>query len=102
MTKKIYISGPVSNKEPAKVLANKALFMVAEERLKAKGYEVINPCTLDHTNSVTWTGYMRVDIKELKKCDIIYMLKGWFFSKGAGIEFDYASRHNFEIIYEAI
>jgi hypothetical protein len=98
--KKIYISGAVSNKDPKKVLENKALFLVAEEKLKAQGYEVVNPCTLDHTNSVTWTGYMRVDLKELKKCDIIFMLRGWFNSKGAGIEYDYACRHDIEVIYE--
>jgi hypothetical protein len=81
--KKIYISGKISDM-PYDVAFEK--FERAENQLKAIGFEVINPMKLDHKNAVTWSDYMRTDIKALMDCDNIHMLSNWRSSEGAKLE----------------
>ncbi len=79
---KIYISGKISGIE------NQAteLFKNAENELKEKGFEVINPMALNHNHDKSWHSYMKEDVKALCDCNCIYMLKNWTDSKGAIIE----------------
>lgn len=87
--KRIYISGPISRIDRAVYLAN---FAKAEERLKARGYEVLNPTRLPPSRWL-WIykvlGYrltLLYDLWHLLRCDGITMLDGWEQSRGARLE----------------
>ena len=82
MATKIYISGKISGIE------NEApeLFAKAEKELQAKGFETVNPMTLNHEHDKSWHSYMKEDVKALCECDEIFMLSNWTDSKGAIIE----------------
>lgn len=81
--KKIYISGKISDMPYEEAFNN---FLKAEHALKQIGFEVVNPMKLDHKNAVTWSDYMRTDIKALMDCDNIFMLSNWRKSEGAKLE----------------
>ena len=61
MKTKIYISGKISGIE------NEApeLFSKAEKELQAKGFETVNPMTLNHQHDKSWHSYMKEDVKAL-------------------------------------
>lgn len=97
----IYISG--------RITGNKNFeqdFQKAEEELLEKGYKVIiNPLNLDEqvkkeVKNPTYTDYMRQDIEFLILCDEIYMLRGWWRSKGARLERHIAKVLGMKIIYQ--
>jgi hypothetical protein len=81
--KKIYISGKITGLPYEKAFEK---FERAENQLKAIGFEVVNPMKLDHKNALTWSDYMRTDIKALMECDNIFLLSNWRESKGAILE----------------
>jgi|WetSurMetagenome_2_1015567.scaffolds.fasta_scaffold02367_5 hypothetical protein len=81
---KIYISGPISGVKNNNFEAFEYAFYI----LFCKGYKPYNPLylTSDMPPSSTWRDYMRVCIKALMDCDRIYMLCGWWHSRGAWVE----------------
>jgi hypothetical protein len=95
---KIYISGKISGIE------NEAtqLFERAEKELQAKGFETVNPLTLNHEHDKSWHSYMKEDVKALCDCDSIYMLSNWVDSKGAIIEHTIAMYLGLNVQYERI
>ena len=102
--RQIYISGAISGLEEQ---ATRKRFIEAQERWQRMDFPVINPFDLydaakKHydTESITWGLLMRLDLKALEECQIIYMLKGWETSPGARIERDFAIRLGLEVIYE--
>ena len=63
--------------------------------------EPVNPMKeVPYTEGFKWQDYMLKDLELLAKCDTIYMLKNWYDSKGARIEFDFAVAMGVRIIYE--
>lgn len=97
----IYISGRITgNKNWEKQ------FKEAEEYLKSKGYKVIiNPLNLaeqvkKEIKNATYTDYMKQDIEILILCDDIYMLHGWWRSKGARLERHIAKVLGLGIVYQ--
>jgi hypothetical protein len=80
----VYLSGPITGLPDL----NRLAFELAAIDLRHKGYRVINPheACIGLPPSSTWLDYMRVDIKALVMCDAIYMLPGWWKSRGARIE----------------
>ena len=98
MATKIYISGKISGIE------NEApeLFARAELELQAKGFETVNPMTLNHNHDKSWHSYMKEDVKALCECDVIYMLNNWTDSKGAIIEHTIAMYLGLKVQYEAV
>ena len=90
---KIYLSGGIT-----KVPDYKKVFQEAGDKLKTTGLdtknlyvpkgsiEIINPVELPHNHNHTYWSYMRECIENLTRCRVIYMLKGWWKSKGARIE----------------
>lgn len=82
--RKFYISGPITGTDDYM-----ERFARAEEYLKSKGYEVINPAKVNSMmpESTTWEEYMEMSLCMLGLCDAVYFLKGWEKSRGAMVEF---------------
>ncbi|WJN74383.1 DUF4406 domain-containing protein [Burkholderia anthina] len=83
---KIYIAGPMTGHPNL----NFPTFHAEAARLRALGYEVINPAELNAGPVADWLQCMRVDIKHLVDCDAIAMLEGWQTSRGASLEYTIA------------
>lgn len=79
---KLYISGPMTGLPDL----NKPAFHGEAARLRALGFEVVDPAELDLGPDATWNDYMRKDIAKLVECDGIVMLRNWSRSLGASIE----------------
>lgn len=93
---KIYISGKISGIEEEAP----ELFEQAENALKEKGYDTVNPVTLNHDHDKSWQSFMREDVKAMLDCDSIYMMSNWTTSKGAKIEREIAIHLGLKVIYE--
>lgn len=79
--KRIYLCGPVTGMP----LGNARSFNVQAERLRALGYEVVNPIEIcDETEN--WVTCMRRCVGALAICDTLALLPGWTESRGARIE----------------
>lgn len=90
-----YLSGPVSgipeNNAPA--------FHAEATRLRAEGFDVVNPHELGIPPDAAWADCMRVDIRELMLCDTIRMLPGWQDSRGAKLELRIALELGFKVSF---
>lgn len=91
---KIYISGKITGNE-----YYKEQFFAAEQKLKKAGFTVINPIKHEK-KGMSWKWYMIKDIKQLLKCNSIYMLPNWLQSKGAVLEHTIAVSLDITVIYE--
>lgn len=102
---RVYIAGLISKGgtlSEEQIIENLHKFEIAEELLKASGFEVYSPiwhsphrANKDYTPSTTlkaWADFMKADIKELMDCDFIFPLSGWEESPGAVIEVALAER----------
>lgn len=83
MKETVYIAGPMTGIKDLNISS----FDQAEIKLKALGYNVLNPANNQRQDdSDTWEGYMRKAIRQVCLCDIICLLPGWSNSKGALFE----------------
>ena len=85
---KIYISGKISGLPEKEYKTN---FILAAIEAQYYRYfdckETVNPCNIKPFLGIkTWFFYMIADIRELLKCDAIYMQRNWMESRGARIE----------------
>lgn len=87
---KIYISGPITG-----IDNYMERFEEVEKEMMAAGYIVINPAKVNkqlppppHTS---YEQYMKMSLVMLSDADEIYMMRGWERSKGARLEYEYAS-----------
>lgn len=94
---KIYISGQISGL-PLEEARRK--FDTAEESLKAKGYEVVNPMKNGIPHDAAWELHVAMDIVLLMSCESIYMLPCWIFSRGATLEKNFADLTGKTVVYE--
>ena len=100
----IYISGRITNNKNWKEDFFKGELQ-AVRYLGKQGYEeitVVNPLNLEDklpANS-TYKDYMINDILQLVECTQIYMLRGWWRSKGARLERHIAKVLGMKIIYQ--
>ena len=103
---RVYISGKIGEEVISDATRQK--FAKAEEMLRAKGYEVFNPCGFEwqgalHMNwkvAETTVGvggvidrygyYLLKDIQKLAVCDAVYFLEDWRKSPGATSEYFFA------------
>ena len=92
---KIYISGAITSNPNYK-----EDFERAEKKLKADGYEVINPTMVELPTSCTHADYMKVDFALLDLSDGIYLLSNYEQSKGACMEYGYALAKDKIILFE--
>lgn len=79
---KIYIAGPMTGLPNL----NFPAFHAEAARLRALGYEVVNPAEINADPSAGWLECMRADIRELVTCDGVALLPGWEKSRGATLE----------------
>ena len=92
-----YISGPISGRPNG----NQEAFSRAAEHLLKCGYIPVNPhdvCYLLPPGS-SWAEYMRTNIPALCRCQEIYMLKGWWKSRGARVEWVIARVLGMKVFY---
>jgi hypothetical protein len=93
--KRVYLSGPMSGIADH----NFPAFNEQAAKLRAAGYEVINPAELNPDPAMTWEECLRVDIRELCTCDAIALMPGWERSKGANLELHIAHRLGLEVMH---
>ena len=100
--KVIYVAGKYRSKTEWGLEENIRRAEAAAVKLWQQGYAVLCP----HKNTAHFGGacpdetWLEGDIEILKRCDAIYMLKGWEDSLGACEELRIALEHNLEVIYE--
>lgn len=92
--KRIYISGPMTGMPEH----NFPAFNAEAERLRALGYDIVNPVDINPDAGTTWQECMRRDLQELLTCDTIALLPGWQKSSGAHLEMHVAHRVGMEIV----
>lgn len=83
---KIYIAGPMSGIQDF----NYPAFHAEAKRLRDLGHEVENPAENPVPPCGSWTGYMRMALRQLVDCECVALLPGWTDSKGAVIEYNLA------------
>lgn len=109
---KMYISGMITGLNPKEY---ETLFNAAETNLKAKGYDVVSPLQIaarlkaehpdrldpkQHTEAEIWRTHLIANIRELVKCNAVYMLPNWELSEGATLEHKIAEGLRLPIHYE--
>ena len=98
MKKRIYISNPITN-DPDYM----DKFNSAEIDLIDEGYtSIINPAFVARSlpDDFTHDDYMEVALAELRRCEEIYMLKGWKKSVGALREYQEAIDRGMKVVYQ--
>ncbi|MDR5765020.1 MULTISPECIES: DUF4406 domain-containing protein [unclassified Caballeronia] len=79
---KLYIAGPMTGYPEL----NFPAFHAEAGRLRALGFEIVNPAEINVDPTAGWLACMRADIKQLVDCDGIALLPGWEQSSGATVE----------------
>ena len=102
MSKRIYISGPISG-HPAD--ETQRIFMTAEGELQKQGYKTCNPLRMRLPVWLAHIGCYRMCLLiemlwMAYTCRTVYMLDGWFESRGAKAEKYFASALHKRILYE--
>ena len=79
---RVYLSGPMSGL-PA---LNFPAFNAEAARLRALGFDVVNPAELDIPSGSSWAVCMRADIAALVTCNGLALLPGHEGSRGVALE----------------
>lgn len=93
MTKRIYISGPMSGLPRL----NWPLFNRTAVRLRNLRWDVVNPVAINNDPEADWLDCIAADVVAMRGCTAICMLPGWEASFGARIERLVAERMGLEI-----
>jgi hypothetical protein len=99
----IYIAGSYRSDCENGVFENIIRARNAAVKLWQQGYAVVCP----HLNSAFMGGicddkaFLEGDLAILRRCDCIYLLKGWELSQGARAEHELAVKIGLEIMYES-
>lgn len=104
MGKRVYIAGPMRGKPEY----NFPAFDAAAARLRAQGYEVVNPAEMSREAGVdnvesdpaAFNRLIAEELREVRACDAIYLLQGWETSQGTRDELEVALSHGLEIMLE--
>lgn len=91
---RLYLSGPMTGIPEF----NHPAFHAESARLRALGYDVINPAELNPDVSKSWHDCMRRDLAALLTCDTLALMDGWQKSAGAHLEMHVAHRVGMEIV----
>lgn len=95
--KKVYVSIPISG-ENYNDQRNHAF--VVGTNIAQKDYEVITPFDIVKSPHIPYHEAMSMCIKELLKCDAIYLCKGWEKSKGCTAELHIALVYGLKVMTE--
>lgn len=90
---RVYLSGPMTGLPEL----NFPSFHAQADRLRALGYDVVNPAEINPDASMAWNECMRADIKALVDCDVIALLPGWTTSTGAHLELHISHRIGIQV-----
>lgn len=90
---KVYISGKITGK-----FDYRKKFKRAENKLIKLGHSVLNPATMPI--GLNYDDYMHISYAMIDCADCLYMLDNWKDSKGARLEFEYATVRNKKIFLE--
>ncbi|MES2319979.1 MAG: DUF4406 domain-containing protein [Pseudomonadota bacterium] len=82
MKKRIYLAGPMTGYHEL----NFPAFHAETARLRALGFDVVNPAEINLDPAADWQACMRADIAQLVTCCSIALLEGWERSRGATLE----------------
>lgn len=83
---KLYLAGPMTGYPEL----NFPQFHAETSRLRALGFEIVNPAEINADPTAGWLDCMRADIKQLVDCDGVALLPHWNESRGASIEHNLA------------
>ena len=95
--KRIYLSGPMSGLPEH----NFPAFNAEAARLRALGYDVVNPVDINPDPGKSWHECLRADLAALLTCDTLALLPGWQGSTGAHLEMHVAHRIAMPIVIAA-
>jgi hypothetical protein len=84
---RVYLSGPITGLPDL----NFPAFNAEAARLRALGFEVVNPAEINPDGG-TWHECMRRDVALLVTCDHVATMPGWDKSQGASLEVSIADR----------
>ena len=80
----VYIAGQITGLPIEKARQN---FAEAEFKLNLKGYNTVNPMSLErYHHDKEWIDYMIESLELLRKCDGIHLMDNYILSRGAQIE----------------
>lgn len=97
---KVYLSIPITGKDEKKQREKADKIKLA---LSKAGHEPVNPFDImPGKKNPDWFDYMCSDLRELDKCDAIYLCKGWQQSKGCRLERFYAEEHGKRLMFEIV
>lgn len=116
---KVYISGKIGEEVISDATRQK--FARAEEMLKAKGYEVLNPCTKEwqddlksyYTQILSYYIFSKripdfynfaliYDEIRISNCDAVYFLEDWDKSPGANAEYSFAMAIGKKLLWQRL
>lgn len=98
MKKKIYIAGKVSGMRFHECSLK---FGVAQNKLQAQGYEVVNPLEVVGDFNAEWIPAMKLCLIAMLSCDEVYFLKDWKMSRGAVLENTIAKQLQIPMTFES-
>lgn len=75
-------------------------FLAKQAILEGKGYLVYNPMRNGLQQNATDEEHMKVDIRELTKCDAVLFMTGFLRSRGCKTEFDVATECGLDVYFE--
>ncbi len=95
----VYVSGPYR----AKTIMGKLLNIWRARQVAIRIWRLGGICICPHMNTALFKEdgmpYIAGDCEIVKRCDIIYMMRGWESSEGAKIELATAKNYFLEVIY---
>ena len=91
----IYLSGPMTGLPEL----NFPAFHAAARRLRALGWQVVNPAEINTDPAATWHQCLRNDLIALAGCcDVLALMPGWQTSRGAHLELHVARELGLRIV----
>lgn len=95
---RIYISGPISGKDPEET---RARFGHVADLIRNAGHVPVNPMDVNDWG-LSWKTYIQMDFDVIQSGDIggMYMLRGWDESHGACLERYFAMLNGIPVHYQ--
>ena len=95
MKKKLYISAPISGRNPKEV---RKFFAGVAREAEERGWQPVNPMDNGLDTEAPWEQHMRKDIRMMLECDAVILVSGWQFSRGCRLEEIVARELGLEVI----